>query len=432
MSGDAKHKFSDFPFRESIFRDLHEAGFLSPTPIQAACLGPVLEGKDVIGLAQTGTGKTAAFALPIIQKLAGSSDMGALVLAPTRELAQQIAGMFNMLGHSSDIGVAVVVGGIPIAQDYKALRGWPNVLVATPGRLIDHIRNRSVVLSTIRVLVIDEADRMHDMGFIPQIREILAALPADRQTMLFTATMPADVEHIARGHMRAPVRIAVGRESAPAERAHQQVFRVSESGKTDLLLGLLKKTEGRVLVFVRTKTGADRLARAVYRKHRDVARIHGNRTQVDRDAAMKGFREGRYRILIATDIAARGIDVADIEHVVNYDFPRAPEDYVHRIGRTARIGAEGDASSFVTSRDLPVLHGVERLTGAKLPLTTVGEVEAEAARTHERPRGGGGGGGDRRGGGRSRRGGRGHRGSGGGGGSGQSHKSYGRPPHPKA
>ena len=420
LSEDALPKFTDFPFRDSIFKDIKAAGFVTPTPIQAACIGPVLEGKDVIGLAQTGTGKTAAFALPIIQHMAPKLEMGALILAPTRELAQQIAVMFNQLGRSSNIRVAVLVGGIPIQQDYKALRHWPNVLVATPGRLIDHIRSHTVVLTHVEMFVIDEADRMHDMGFIPQIRQIISALPEDRQTLLFTATLPDDVERIARGHMRSPVRLQVGRRSAPAERAEQQIFKLSEDKKIPLLLDILDKSEGRVLVFVRTKHGADRLARAVYKRFRDVARIHGNRTQVDRDKAMAGFREGRYRILIATDIAARGLDVADIEHVINYDFPHSAEDYVHRIGRTARIGTAGKATSFVTGADMRYLHDVEHLVAAKLPLTMIGTAEeherdrkaGEQARGSRHGHGGGRSGGGRRGGGGHSRpgGGRGHSG----------------------
>ncbi|HUU42270.1 MAG TPA: DEAD/DEAH box helicase, partial [Planctomycetota bacterium] len=335
-----------------------------------------------IGLAQTGTGKTAAFALPIIQRLAGSLEMKALVLAPTRELAQQIAGVFNELGQSSNVRTAVVVGGIPIGKDYEALRRWPNVLVATPGRLIDHINSRTVMLSAIEVFVIDEADRMHDMGFMPQIARVMAALPENRQTLLFSATMPEDVEQIARRHMRSPVQIQVGRRSAPAERAQQHLLHVAEDRKTPLLLQLLKQTVGRALVFVRTKRGAERLARALRGRH-DVARLHGDRTQTDRDRAMSGFRDGRYRVLVATDIAARGIDVADIEHVINYDFPRSPEDYVHRIGRTARVEASGRATSFVTHMERKYVVQLEKLIGRKLSLKAP-EGESEPAAGAER------------------------------------------------
>lgn len=368
MSEDSKSpKFSDFAFRESLHKDIHSAGFVTPLPIQAQCIPLVLEGRDVIGLAQTGTGKTAAFALPIIHRLAGSLDMKALVLTPTRELAQQIAGVFDDLGKSSNIRCAVLVGGIPIEKDYRALRRWPNVLVATPGRLIHHIQNHSAITKDIETLVIDEADRMHDMGFMPQINRIIAALPGERQTLLFSATMPEDVEQIGRRHMRSPVRIIIGRRSAPAERAQQNLLHVAENRKRPVLMELLNETDGRVLVFVRTKRGVDRLAGALSGRH-DVAHLHGDRTQPDRDRAMKGFREGRYRILIATDIAARGIDVADIEHVINYDFPRSPEDYVHRIGRTARVERSGRATSFVTHADRCYVAQLERLVGRKLSL----------------------------------------------------------------
>jgi ATP-dependent RNA helicase RhlE len=363
---DVQAKFIDYPFRESILKDIQAAGFETPTPIQAGCIPLALEGKDVIGLAQTGTGKTAAFALPIIHRMARKMDMGALVLAPTRELAKQISDMFEELGQSSGIRVATVVGGIPIKNDWKALTSWPNVLVATPGRLIDHIESGSVVLDGIECLVIDEADRMHDMGFIPQIRRILEAVPKDRQTLMLSATMPKDVERIARRHMRDPERVQIGRRSAPAERAEQQLFKVHESQKTPLLIHLLDESDGRVLVFVRTKRGVDKLARTVRRRGYRSARIHGDRGQEERTEAMDGFRDGKHRVLIATDIAARGLDIENIEHVINYDFPHAAEDYVHRIGRTARVAAKGLATSFVTRRDRRHLSAVENLVGEKL------------------------------------------------------------------
>lgn len=362
-------KFTDYPFAESVLRDITAAGYVHPTPIQAACIVPALEGKDLIGLAQTGTGKTAAFALPIIQKLAQCTELAALVLTPTRELAMQVTGVFNALGQSSGMRVATIVGGIPMDNDYKALRSWPNVLVATPGRLIDHLTYGSVSLKEIRTLVVDEADRMHDMGFIPQIRRILDELPSARQTLMFTATMPKDVERIARMSMNNPERIQVGRQ-VPVEGAKQQLFRVHDEEKGSLLMNLLSDSEnaGRVLVFVRTKRGCDKLHRIVCRRF-NAARIHGDREQVDRDDAMNGFRDGRYRILIATDIAARGIDVADIEHVINYDFPLSAEDYVHRIGRTARAQATGLATSFVTPNDRRFLLDAHKLLGDRLPLT---------------------------------------------------------------
>jgi ATP-dependent RNA helicase RhlE len=361
-------EFGSFQFSPSIRKDIAQAGYVTPTPIQAACIGPAMEGKDLIGLAQTGTGKTAAFALPIIHRLAQRLELGALVLAPTRELAAQITGMFNDLGKSSGIRVATIVGGVPMDHDIRALTSWPNVMVATPGRLIDHIENRDLSLREIEVLVVDEADRMHDMGFIPQIQRILAELPRQRQTMMFTATMDAQIEAIARQSMRDPLRIVIGQRSAPADRARQQLFQVGDADKLPLLERLVRASNGgRVLVFVRTKIGVDRLARELSGRGLRSLRLHGDREQEDRDRAMADFRNGRCRLLIATDIAARGIDVADIEHVINYDFPRHPEDYVHRIGRTARVDSAGLASSFVTRLDRHYLADVRRLIGDKLP-----------------------------------------------------------------
>jgi len=367
-SQDVASKFTDYPFDKPLLDDIAEAGFESPLPVQAECIPQALAGRDVIGLAQTGTGKTAAFALPIIHRLGQQLEMGAVILAPTRELARQIAGEFEKLGKSSGTRTALVVGGIPIEEDYRALQRWPNVLVATPGRLIDHIRSKSIVLTDVKILVLDEADRMHDMGFIPQIRQIIRALPAKRQTMMFTATMPTDVEQIARQNMTDPVRVQIGRRSAPAERAEQTLYAVTEKTKKDLLLRLLDETGGRTLVFVRTKRGVERLASAIMNRHRRVGRLHSDRTQSDRDYAMAAFRDGRYRILIATDVAARGIDVADIEHVINFDFPHSPEDYVHRIGRTARVEASGQATTFVTAADARYLKRLERLLDRKIHL----------------------------------------------------------------
>ena len=363
--------FTDFGLKASILADIAELGYERPTPIQARCIPQAIEGRDIIGLAQTGTGKTAAFGLPIIQRGAHRPEMTALVLAPTRELAQQIATALTGLGKRSGLRVAIVVGGIPIEKDHKALRAWPNVLVATPGRLIDHIHQRTVSLSDIELVTVDEADRMYDMGFMPQIESIMECLPPKRQTLMFTATMPAQVERLVRRHMNDPVRIQVGL-TAPPRSAEQQLYHVQETEKSRLLLDLLGTSKGRVLVFVRTKRKVDRVARDVARRHR-VARIHGDREQSDREAALLGFRTGACRILIATDIAARGIDVADIEHVINYDFPRSAEDYIHRIGRTARVGAAGLATSFVTSVDRQCLAQVERLIATKLPMAYVGE-----------------------------------------------------------
>ena len=359
--------FADYPLLDSLRKDLAAAGFEAPTPIQARCIPLALEGKDVIGLAQTGTGKTAAFAVPIIQRLARSRELGALVLAPTRELAQQIARVFGTLGRSSGIRTAIVVGGVPKGRDYRAFRSRPNVLVATPGRLIDHLNSGTALLDKVEMFVIDEADRMHDMGFMPQIRRVIEALPRTRQTLMFAATLPAAVEQVVRRSMSSPERVQEGRV-APVASAEQKLFAVNHHDKVPLLLRLLEKSQGRVLVFARTRRGVERLTTTVAGRRHSVTRLHSDRTQPQRDHAMAGFRDGRYRILIATDIAARGLDVANIEHVINYDFPGTPEDYVHRIGRTARYHATGRATSFVTRDERSNLAGVERLVGSKLTL----------------------------------------------------------------
>jgi ATP-dependent RNA helicase RhlE len=383
-----KKTFADYGLLQSILKDVSRLGYQEPTPIQAACIPSALEGKDVIGLAQTGTGKTAAFGLPIIQRVAQKIEMGALIVTPTRELAQQVAEALRELGKSSGIRVAVVVGGIPIKVDYKALQAWPNVLVATPGRLIDHIHSRTIVLSDIEIITVDEADRMFDMGFMPQINQIMEVLPRKRQTLMFTATMPAEVEKLVRRHMQSPERIQVGL-TAPVERAVQKLYHVKEPDKMPLLMDILSKSKGRVLIFARTKRKVERLARGIGRRHR-VARLHGDREQSQRTSAMNGFRGGECRILVATDIAARGIDVADIEHVINYDFPGSAEDYIHRIGRTARVAATGVATSFVTGEDKDCLRQLERLIATKFDLTPVGNSDSgpsEESPKAESPRG---------------------------------------------
>ncbi len=395
--------FADLPLHESIQESIRQAGFERPTPIQAEGIPPALEGKDVIGLAQTGTGKTAAFAIPIIQKFANTADLGALVIAPTRELAAQITDMFNMLGAESGIRVATIVGGVKMEEDYKALSSWPNVLVATPGRLLDHMESDGLFLSEISMLAVDEADRMHDMGFIPQIRRILAMLPKKRQTLMYTATLPDDVERIVRQSMTDPVRVQIG-VCAPANRARQELFYLAEDDKNGVLLKLLKKSEGRVLVFARTKRGVDRVARRISGRRIDAMRIHGDLEQAERDRSINAFRDGSCRILVATDIAARGLDISNIEHVINYDFPHNAEDYVHRIGRTARVDASGVATSFVTSDDHYHVHSVQKLIGDALPAMTCPEgnpvdVDIRPRKRRSGPRGGGG----RRPGGRGRR-----------------------------
>jgi len=358
--------FAEMPLSERMQHDIAEAGFVTPLPIQAQTILPALEGKDIIGLAATGTGKTAAFAIPMIERIRDLLDIGGLVLAPTRELANQIHSVFMELGGRGGIRPIVLVGGMPMDDDLKALRSWPNVIIATPGRLIDHIRLETVALSHVEMFTIDEADRMHDMGFIPQINQIMRALPAERQTLMFTATMAPDIECIARGNMNDPIRVEVGIQ-APAQGARQMLYRLSDDAKRDFLTKLVRRSEGRVLVFCRTKVNVDRVTRTLGRAVREpVARLHSGREQAERDDAMEGFRSGECRILVATDIAARGLDVAAIEHVVNYDFPMHPEDYIHRVGRTARVDETGHATTFVTPADGRYVSALFKLLGQKL------------------------------------------------------------------
>jgi len=348
---------------------LRAAGYRQPTAIQAAAIPAALSGRDVIGAAQTGTGKTAAFLIPMIERLGAARatcpDASALVLAPTRELAEQTYGWSQRFG--SGLRPTVVVGGVAYGPQLKALRSRPAVIIATPGRLVDHIERGTVVLGGVRILVLDEADRMLDMGFKPQLDRIMRALPTARQTLLFSATMPADLGALARMHLRDPIRVAVGRQAVPPSRAEQDVYVVEHQHKTPLLLSLIAGNDGTVLVFTRTKHRTDRLARSVRNAGHAVQRLHSDRSQSQRREALEGFRDGRYRILIATDIAARGIDVAGIRRVINYDLPHTVEDYVHRVGRTARADARGHASSFAAPEERSQLHAIERHIGSALP-----------------------------------------------------------------
>jgi ATP-dependent RNA helicase RhlE len=350
---------------------LDRAGFEHPTPIQVGAIPPALQGRDVIGTAATGTGKTAAFLLPIIERLAGKTGTRALVLAPTRELALQIGEELERFGRARHVRGAVVIGGVGMGNQTAALREGRGVVVATPGRLVDHLQQGSARLDGIEVLVLDEADRMLDMGFKPQLDRVLARLPRQRQTLLFSATMAGEVADFARAHLRDPVRIEVARSGTTAARAEQQVFLAPQQEKLALLLTLLERDDVSTLVFTRTKRRADRVAKGLDRAGHKVARIHADRSQAQRRSALDGFKDGTYRVLVATDIAARGIDVADIGHVVNFDLPHVPEDYVHRVGRTARAAASGRASSFTSPEEQELLRAIERLTRAAIPRAEV-------------------------------------------------------------
>ncbi len=355
-------KFTELGLSDRSLAALERAGFEAPTPIQAHAIPPALQGKDVVGSAATGTGKTLAFVLPLLERLEGKHGTRALVLAPTRELALQIGAEVERLAHGRHLRSAVVIGGVGMSPQTHAFQRGVEVIVATPGRLNDHLDQGTARLDQIEVLVLDEADRMLDMGFLPQLRRILQRLPRRRQSMLFSATMAGEVAEFAREHLQHPVRVEVARIGATAERAHQQVFLVGEEEKTALLLALLEADQLSTLVFTRTKRRADRVARNLARAGHQVAVIHADRSQGQRRQALEGFRTGKFRVLVATDIAARGIDVADIGHVVNFDLPHVPEDYVHRIGRTARAEAAGRASSFAAPDEHDLLRGIEKFT----------------------------------------------------------------------
>ena len=366
---------------EDLLHDLAAAGLVTPTPIQEQAIPPALAGRDIIGCAQTGTGKTAAFVIPIIERLtAGSKGQPrALILAPTRELALQILGTIEKLGKSRRISATAIVGGADMQAQVRGLRQRPDILVATPGRLLDHMWNGTVLMSSLKFLVLDEADRMLDMGFAPQINQILDALPEERQTLLFSATLPTDLARLVQASINNPVRVMVTPPATTAEGVTQAVHYTSPTGKPDLLLSLLTADRDTALVFTRTKHRADRLGRLLDRAGHRVAVLHGGRSLSQRRSALEGFKRGTFRVLVATDIAARGIDVANIGHVINFDLPNCPEDYVHRIGRTARMKRTGRATSFVTGEDRQQLRDIERLLGQRVPLAEGSEAPSTSA-----------------------------------------------------
>ncbi|HEX9308794.1 MAG TPA: DEAD/DEAH box helicase [Anaeromyxobacter sp.] len=366
--------FADLKLSPESLHALDRAGFEHPTPIQAQAIPPALAGQDVVGTAATGTGKTAAFLLPIIDRLAatpGKPGPRALVLAPTRELALQIGEELARFGGGRRVRGAVVIGGVGMSAQTDALRHRADVVIATPGRLVDHLQQGSAKLDTLEVLVLDEADRMLDMGFKPQLDRILARVPKKRQTLLFSATMGGEVADFARAHLVRPVRVEVARSGTTAARAEQQVFLAEQHEKLALLLALLERDDVTTLVFTRTKRRADRVWKGIGRAGHKVARIHADRSQAQRRMALDGFKDGTYRVLVATDIAARGIDVAEIGHVVNFDLPHVPEDYVHRVGRTARAAASGRASSFTAPEEKDQLAAIEKLVRAAIPRADV-------------------------------------------------------------
>jgi ATP-dependent RNA helicase RhlE len=347
---------------------IEQMRFAAPTPIQASAIPPALEGKDLIGVAQTGTGKTLAFAVPMLQRLAQGPGMG-LVLVPTRELALQVEETFRRFRHAAKMESTVLIGGASMHLQRDALKRRPRIIVATPGRLLDHLEQRTVSLREVRVLVLDEADRMLDMGFAPQIERILTAVPKERQTMLFSATMPETIVQMASQHMRLPVRTEIVPSGTAAEKVAQELYIVEKEHKKALLEKLLERHTGTVLVFTRTKRGAGRTARAICAMGHRAAEIHSDRSLGQRREALEGFKSGRYRVLVATDIASRGIDVKGIELVINYDLPDETGNYVHRIGRTGRAGHAGLAISLATPEQGADVRLIEKMIRSSIPVS---------------------------------------------------------------
>ena len=368
--------FDGLGIAPQILEILDQLKFKTPTPIQQKAILPAIEGKDLAGIAQTGTGKTLAFAIPIVQRLAQKKGK-ALVLVPTRELASQVDETFQKVGPPFGIKTAVVIGGASMSEQVKSLRRNPRVIIATPGRLIDHMEQRSVMLADVSVLVLDEADRMLDMGFLPQIERILKFVPRERQTMLFSATMPEAITKIAASYMKLPIHVEIAPSGTLAEKLTQELFIVKKETKNELLKKLLAQYKGSVLIFSRTKLGANKITKRVRDMGHHAAEIHSDRTLGQRKEALQGFKSGRYRVLVATDIAARGIDVTGIELVLNYDLPEDAENYVHRIGRTGRAGHQGHAISFATPDQRNDVQSIERLIRTALPISEHPEIPIE-------------------------------------------------------
>jgi ATP-dependent RNA helicase RhlE len=386
-------QFAELTLIAPLLAAVAAKGYREPTPIQSQAIPPILEGKDLLGVAQTGTGKTAAFALPILQRLSKTRrptrQIRALILTPTRELASQIAENFLSYGKGLGLSSAVIFGGVSQVPQVAILRKGVEILIATPGRLLDLLNQGEVDLSKLEIFVLDEADRMLDMGFLPDVRRVIRSLPARRQRLFFSATMPPDIAELADRILSSPVRVSVTPVSSTAEKIDQSVFFVAKAAKRALLEHVLQdQAMERVLVFTRTKHGANRVASQLERAQICAAAIHGNKSQGARTRALTGFKQGTTRVLVATDIAARGIDIEGISHVVNYDLPEVAESYVHRIGRTARAGASGVAYSFCDPEERPLLRDIERLI--RMPVRVVSDhplvhSQAPAAVEESRP-----------------------------------------------
>ena len=367
-------KFSELGLAPELVRAIQDQHYETPTPIQAQGIPLALEGRDLIGCAQTGTGKTAVFVLPILHRLrtGPAHRLRALILVPTRELAAQVAESVRTYGCHLHLKSTVVFGGVGLGPQQQKLRQGIDLLVATPGRLLDHLNRGNVNFRDLEVFVLDEADRMLDMGFIRDVRKIVRSLPSERQTMLFSATMPEAIQQLAKEILRSPVLVEVSRRSTPVEGVRQVVCSVVVPHKRHLLQHLIAKEKmSQTLVFTRTKHGANKLAEFLDRSGHSVAAIHGNKTQAARTQALDSFQRGRVRILVATDVASRGLDVDGISHVVNFDVPHSPEDYVHRVGRTARAGRVGDALTLMSPEERPLIRAIEKLIGQRIPVREV-------------------------------------------------------------
>lgn len=364
-----------------ILEILEKRGFQVPTPIQQKAIPVGISGKDLIGIAQTGTGKTLAFGIPLLQRIASIKGTG-LIILPTRELAIQVDESLQNIGKTFGLKTAVLIGGASMDQQKRAILKKPHVIIGTPGRIIDHLQQRTIHLDSVSTLVLDEADRMLDMGFMPQIKIILSALPKDRQTMLFSATMPDDIVRIAATHMKLPVRVEIARAGSASANVSQELFIVSRGEKDRLLEKLLAQYQGTVLIFSRTKFGAKKICRTVRAIGHSAAEIHSNKSLAQRKEALEGFKSGKYRVLVATDIASRGIDVTGIELVLNYDIPENPEDYVHRIGRTGRAGQTGRAVSFATPDQRHKIRDIERLVRMAIQVSKVPELPPARAQSY--------------------------------------------------
>ena len=365
--------FADLNLHPTILDAIRDAGYTSPTPIQRDAIPLALKGRDIMGLAQTGTGKTAAFTLPIIERLIdGPRRTRALILTPTRELCVQVEESFRKYARHGEISVVAVYGGVPLDPQERRLREGVDVVVATPGRLIDHLERQNVVFDDLEVLVLDEADRMLDMGFAPQINRIVDQVPAYRQTLLFSATMPPEVEALARKYLRKPIVVQVGVRSAPASTVTHAVYPVPREKKNALLVELLTgSVHDSVLIFSRTKHGADRIVRDLEKAGVTATAMHADKSQSQRTKALQDFKDGTISVLVATDIAQRGLDISGITHVINYDVPQQAEDYVHRIGRTGRAAKEGDAYTFMSPDEIGMVRTIERMIGQPIPRISV-------------------------------------------------------------